>query len=74
MAVMKEKAMKKKMRKGSAVVVIAKPWVGPNRGTVTQAGRRKARVLFPIRKFIWLPKEILKVVGYDGDGSSAHWR
>lgn len=79
MAVMKEKAMKK-MRKGSAVVITAKynvdgsPWRGPKRGTVTQMGRHNARVLFPIRKFVWLPKDLLKVVGYDGDGSSVHWR
>ena len=28
---------------------------GPDTGTVIQIGTRKARVLFPIRKFVWLP-------------------
>jgi len=69
--------MTKKLRKGSAVEV--PDWKDipsnfPIRGTVTQVGRVKARVLFPSRKFIWLPIDRLKVVGFDGDGSSVHWR
>ena len=33
---------------------------GPNVGNITQIGTRKARVLFPIRKFVWLPLDSLK--------------
>lgn len=44
------------------------------RGTVTQVGKTKARVLFPFRAFYWLPIDVLKVVGDDGDGSSVGWR
>ena len=73
--------MAKKLRKGSAVRVLAgyeldgHPW--PKQmmsGTVTQVGRHKARVLFPIRSFYWLPIKFLEVTGFDGDGSSVHWR
>lgn len=70
----------KRLRKGSAVEVKRdfagfNPWPEHlRRGTVTQIGRRQARVLFPIRVFYWIPIEMLKVVGFDGDGSSVGWR
>jgi len=36
--------------------------VGPDQGTVTQVTKRKVRVLFPIRKYLWMyPSEIVKV-------------
>ena len=73
--------MAKKLRKGSAVEVNPKYQVNGTlwpehlyRGTVTQIGRTKARVLFPIRVFYWLPIDMLKIVGYDGDGSSVGWK
>lgn len=31
-------------------------------GTVTQIGKHKARVLVPIRKFVWVPAELVKRV------------
>lgn len=65
--------MAKKFKKGSAVRVI-RPWRGPDRGTVTQVTRKRVRVLFPIRKFVWLLKFDVEIVGFDGDGSSVHWR
>jgi len=35
---------------------------GPDTGTVTQTTARKVRVLFPVRKFVWLyPSEVVKV-------------
>ena len=61
----------KRIRKGSAVEVAGWPRM---RGTVTQVGRRAARVLFPVRVFEWFPINRLRVVGFDGDGSSVGWR
>lgn len=66
--------MATKLRKGSAVQVTKQGWLGPDRGTVTQVTETKVRILFPIRKFVWLPKADVKIVGFDGDGSSVHWR
>jgi hypothetical protein len=63
-----------RLRKGSAVEVEREGWIGPDRGTATQVTRSKVRVLFPIRKFVWLNRSDVKVVGFDGDGSSVHWR
>ena len=63
--------MKKKMVKGSAVEVTGYPHL---RGTVTQIRKRTACVLFPIRSFAWFPIDRLRVVGFDGDGSSVGWR
>lgn len=34
-------------------------------GTITQITKNKVRVLFPIRKFVWLNKSQVKVIGYD---------
>jgi hypothetical protein len=34
-------------------------------GTITQITKKKVRVLFPIRKFVWLDKSQVKVIGYD---------
>jgi len=33
----------------------------PYVGTITQVGKNKVRVLFPIRKFVWLEKSRVKV-------------
>jgi hypothetical protein len=44
------------------------------RGTVTQLAKRKVRVLVPIRKFVWIERRFLRVVGFDGDGSKVGWR
>jgi len=66
--------MAKRFRKGSAIKVIGIPWRGPDRGTVTQITPKRVRVLFPIRKFVWLLKCDVEIVGFDGDGSSVHWR
>lgn len=33
---------------------------GPYVGTVTQISKNKVRVLFPIRKFVWLEKSRIK--------------
>ncbi len=70
-----------KLRKGSAVVITAKyhvdgtPWGQyPRRGTVTQVGRWQVRVLLPIRQFVWVPRDLLRVVGFDGDGARVGWR
>ncbi len=69
------------LRKGAAVEVLVKltpsglRWPAHlRRGTVTQVGRHRARVLFPIRAFYWFPRELLRVVGFDGDGSAVGWR
>lgn len=49
-------------------------WRGPDTGTVTQVSRYKVKVLFPIRKFVWLWKWQVEITGFDGDGSKVHWR
>jgi hypothetical protein len=77
----REANMSKKLRKGSAVRIkvlldeSGKRWPEHLRtGTVTQIGKNRARVLFPIRSFYWLPIEWLQVTGFDGDGSSVGWK
>jgi hypothetical protein len=60
----------KKIRKGSAVKVLS----DGSRGTVTEVRKNVVRVLFPIRKFAWIAKSNVRVIGFDGDGSSVGWR
>jgi hypothetical protein len=55
--------MRKEMKVGQTVEVPEwqkLPGV-PYFGTITQAGKNKVRVLFPIRKFVWLEKSRVKV-------------
>ena len=75
--------MAKKLRKGSSVevngdIMLQNGWRRwppyYQAGTVTQVGRNKARVLFPIRSFVWVPLAALTVTGFDGDGSRIGWR
>jgi len=77
----KKQSKGQRLRKGSAVEVSPTYTVNGMKwpkhlftGTVTQVGKTKARVLFPLRSFYWLPIDVLKVIGYDGDGSSVGWR
>jgi hypothetical protein len=54
--------MTNKLKRGDSVRV--SHWYGnrPVTGTVTQVGRFMVRVLFPIRKFSWVPIECCETI------------
>jgi hypothetical protein len=54
--------MRKQFKVGQGVRLLNQPVNAINEGTITQLGRHKVRVLFPINKTVWVSKEGCKVV------------
>jgi hypothetical protein len=62
MTIGKNNDTKKAFKVGQLVEVPEwKPLPGPYVGNVTQVGKNKVRVLFPIHRFVWLEKSRVKV-------------
>jgi len=54
--------MRKEFKVGQGVRLLNQPANAINEGTITQVGRYKVRVLFPINKTVWVSKDSCKAV------------